>query len=120
MLKPPYFPSTAGTIKKVIALHLGPAIPIGGGAVNTNDWCIMVYSESLTKYFTTSDNTNVVQIKPNLELHKFSLVHFELVFRAELCCCYRHPDISSAVVFYMDFNAKIEILTTCLASIKIR
>ena len=25
----------------VIALHLSPAVPVGGGAVDANDWCII-------------------------------------------------------------------------------
>ena len=43
----PALPRHCGDYKKVFALHLSPAIPVGvclcgggGGGVDTNDWCI--------------------------------------------------------------------------------
>ena len=32
-------------MQKVIALHISPAIPVGGGAGVTNDWCIIQSKE---------------------------------------------------------------------------
>ena len=42
-VKTPAIPRYCGDNQKVIALHLSPAIytPVGGGAVDTNDWCII-------------------------------------------------------------------------------